>query len=136
MVLLNVGGVECCYGSIKILENVSLIVKEGDFVGIIGPNGSGKSTLLKSISRTLKPHKGTILLNDKDIYSLKSLDVAKQMAVVPQDNVVSFSFTALEVVLMGRSPHMSRFQLETESDMAIARKAMDLTNTWHLAKDS
>jgi iron complex transport system ATP-binding protein len=134
MVLLNVDGVECCYGSIKILEDVSLVVKEGDFVGIIGPNGSGKSTLLKSISRTLKPHKGTILLNDKDIYSLKSVDVAKQMAVVPQDNAVSFSFTALEVVLMGRSPHLSRFEMETESDMAIARKAMDLTNTWHLAE--
>ena len=133
MVLLNVDGVECCYGSIKILENVNLIVKEGDFVGIIGPNGSGKTTLLKSISRTLKPHKGTILLNDKDIYSLKSVDVAKQMAVVPQDNTISFSFTALEVVLMGRSPHLSRFQMETENDMAIARKAMDLTNTWHLA---
>ncbi|MGA3291182.1 MAG: ABC transporter ATP-binding protein [Candidatus Bathyarchaeia archaeon] len=133
MVLLNVDGVECCYGSIKILEDVSVLVKDSDFVGIIGPNGSGKSTLLKSISRTLKPHKGTILLNDKDVYSLKSADVAKQMAVVPQDNTVSFSFTALEVVLMGRSPHMSRFQLETESDMAIARKAMDLTNTWHLA---
>jgi iron complex transport system ATP-binding protein len=133
MVLLNIDGVECCYGSIKILENVNLLVKEGDFVGIIGPNGSGKSTLLKSISRTLKPHKGTILLNDKDIYSLKSADVARQMAVVPQDNTVSFSFTALEVVLMGRSPHMSRFQMETENDMAIARKAMDLTNTWHLA---
>ncbi len=112
---------------------MNILVKEGDFVGIIGPNGSGKSTLLKSISRTLKPHKGTILLNDKDIYSLKSVDVAKQMAVVPQDNAVSFSFTALEVVLMGRSPHLSRFQMETESDMAIARKAMDLTNTWHLA---
>ncbi len=55
------------------------------------------------------------------------------MAVVPQDNTISFSFTALEVVLMGRSPHLSRFQMETESDMAIARKAMDLTNTWHLA---
>ena len=133
MVLLNVDGVECRYGSIKILENVSLSVKEGDFVGIIGPNGSGKTTLLKSISRTLKPHKGTILLDDKDIYSLKSVDVAKQMAVVPQDNTISFSFTALEVVLMGRSPHLSRFQMETENDMAIARKAMDLTNTWHLA---
>jgi len=133
MVLLNVNGVECCYGSIKILENVNILVKEGDFVGIIGPNGSGKSTLLKSISRTLKPHKGTILLDNKDIYSIKSVDLAKQMAVVPQDNTISFSFTALEVVLMGRSPHMSRFQMETENDMAIARKAMYFTNTWHLA---
>jgi iron complex transport system ATP-binding protein len=133
MVLLNLNGVECRYGSTKILENVSLSVKAGDLVGILGPNGSGKTTLLKSISRTLKPYKGTILLNEKDIYSLKSIDVAKQMAVVPQDNTISFSFTALEVVLMGRNPHLARLQMETENDMAIARKAMDLTNTWYLA---
>ncbi len=55
------------------------------------------------------------------------------MAVVPQDNTISFSFTALEVVLMGRNPHLARFQMETENDMGIARKVMDLTNTWHLA---
>jgi len=133
MVSLNINGVECRYGSTKILEDVNISVKEGDLVGILGPNGSGKSTLLKSISRTLKPHKGAILLNEKDIYSLKSIDVAKQMAVVPQDNTISFTFTALEVVLMGRSPHLSRFQMETDKDMAIARKVMELTNTWNLA---
>jgi len=133
MVSLDVNGVECRYGSIKILENVSLSMKEGDLVGVLGPNGSGKTTLLRSVSRTLKPHKGVILLNEKDIYSLKSIDVAKQMGVVLQDNTISFTFTALEVVLMGRSPHLSRFQMETANDMAIARKAMDLTNTWHLA---
>jgi iron complex transport system ATP-binding protein len=133
MVTLNIDGVECRYGSIKILENVNLSVKAGDFVGILGPNGSGKSTLLKSISRTLKPFKGAIMLNDKDIYKLKNIEVAKQMAVVPQDNTISFSFTALEVVMMGRNPHMERFQMETEHDMDIARKVMNLTNTWHLA---
>ncbi len=133
MVSLNIDGVECRYGSIKILENVSLSVKAGDFVGILGPNGSGKTTLLRSISRTLKPYKGAIMLNDKDIYTLKNMEVAKQMAVVPQDNTISFSFTALEVVLMGRNPHMERFQMETEHDMAIARKVMNLTNTWNLA---
>ncbi len=97
MVSLNIDGVECRYGSIKILENVSISVKAGDFVGILGPNGSGKSTLLKSISRTLKPSKGAIILNDKDIYTLKNIEVAKQLAVVPQDNTISFSFTALRL---------------------------------------
>jgi iron complex transport system ATP-binding protein len=134
MVLLSVDGIECRYGSIKVLENVSLSVKEGDFVGILGPNGSGKTTLLKSISRTLKPHKGTILLNKADIYTLKGIDVAKQMAVVPQDGSVGFSFAALDVVLMGRNPHLNRFQMESQKDMAIARKAMNLTNTWCLAQ--
>jgi iron complex transport system ATP-binding protein len=134
LVLLNVDGVECRYGSIKVLENISLSVKEGDFVGILGPNGSGKTTLLKSISRSLKPRRGTILLNEADIYTLKGVEVARQMAVVPQDTTIGFSFAALDIVLMGRNPHMTRFQMEGEKDLAIARKAMKLTNTWHLSE--
>lgn len=134
MVLLNVDGVECRYGSATVLEGVSLSVKEGDFVGIIGPNGSGKTTLLKSISRVLKPHKGTILLDKDDIYSLPGSEVAKQLAVVPQDSAIGFSFLALDVVLMGRNPHMSRFQMESTKDLSIARRVMELTNTWHLAE--
>ena len=132
--LLNVDGVECRYGSVKVLDDVSLSVKGGDFVGILGPNGSGKTTLLKSISRILKPHKGAILLDEADIYSLKSVDVAKQLAVVPQDTSIGFNFAALDVVLMGRNPHMKRFQMESEKDMAVARKVMNLTNIWHLAE--
>jgi cobalamin transport system ATP-binding protein len=133
MVLLSIDGVECRYGSVKILENVSLNVKEGDFVGIIGPNGSGKTTLIKSISRTLKPYKGTIILDKTDIYNMKSVDLAKKMAIVPQESNIGFSFTALDIVLMGRNPHMKRFQMETEKDMIIVKKAMNRTNTWHLA---
>lgn len=134
LVLLNVDGVECRYGSVKVIEDVSFSVKEGDFVGILGPNGSGKTTLLKSISRILKPHKGTILLNEADIYTLKGIDVAKQLAVVPQDSNIGFSFAALDVVLMGRNPHMSRFQIESSKDMAIAKKVMTVTNTWQFAE--
>ncbi len=134
LVLLNIDGVECRYGSVKVLEDVSLSVKGGDFLGILGPNGSGKTTLLKSISRILKPQKGTILLNEADIYSLKSVDVAKQLAVVPQDTSIGFNFAALDIVLMGRNPHMKRFQMESEKDMAVARKVMKLTNIWHLAE--
>jgi iron complex transport system ATP-binding protein len=117
-----------------VLEDVSLSVKEGNFVGILGPNGSGKTTLLKSISRILKPNRGTILLNEADIYSLESIEVAKQMGVVPQDSNIGFNFAALDVVLMGRNPHMKRFQMESGKDMAIARKVMKLTNTWEFAE--
>lgn len=134
LVLLDIAGVECRYGSVKVLEDVSLSVHEGDFVGILGPNGSGKTTLIKSISRTLKPSVGTILLNEADIYSLKSVEVAKQLAVVPQDSSIGFSFAALDVVLMGRNPHMARFQMESSKDLAIAKKAMLMTNTWQFAE--
>jgi len=133
MVVLRVDGVDCYYGSVKVLENVHFSVRGGDFVGVLGPNGSGKTTLIRSISRTLKPRRGAILLDDVDVYALKSVEAARRMAVVPQDTAITFNFTALDIVLMGRNPHLGRFQMESERDIAIARKAMELTNTWHLA---
>ena len=103
------------------------------FFLVTGFLGSGKTTLLKSISRTLKPYKGTIILDKSDIYSLKSVDLAKQMAIVPQESNIGFSFSALDIVMMGRNPHMKRFQMESDTDLTIVRKAMNRTNTWHLA---
>ncbi len=134
MVKLAIGDIDCYYGSTKILENIEFAVKSGEFLGILGPNGSGKTTLLKSISRILEPKKGAILIDASNIYDMKTVDVAKQLAVVPQTTPVTFDFTALEVVLMGRNPHMARFAVESKEDLAIAKNSMQLTNTWHLAK--
>jgi iron complex transport system ATP-binding protein len=64
---------------------------------------------------------------------MKTREVAKRMAVVPQDSTVTFSFTVLQIVLMGRTPHLSRLQSESARDIAIARQAMEYTRTWHLA---
>jgi iron complex transport system ATP-binding protein len=134
MVDLAIEDIDCFYDSVKVLENVRFSVKTGTFLGILGPNGSGKTTLLKSISRVLKPKKGAILIDDTSIYKMKTAEVAKNMAVVPQDSSISFSFTALQIVLMGRAPHLSRLQTESLKDIDIARKAMEYTGTWHLAK--
>jgi iron complex transport system ATP-binding protein len=133
MVFLTIDGIDCSYGSTNVLKDVKFAVKSGQFLGILGPNGSGKTTLLKSISRVLKPKKGVILIDDKDIYGMKSLDVARKMAVVPQVTAVSFDFSALEVVLMGRNPHMARFKMESKKDLAIAKNSMELTGTWEFA---
>ncbi|MCS4540874.1 MAG: ABC transporter ATP-binding protein [Euryarchaeota archaeon] len=133
MVMLSINGIDCYYGSAKVLENIKFSIKSGDFLGVLGPNGSGKTTLLRSISRTLKPRVGTILLNEKDVYTLKSIEVAKSLAVVPQETAVAFAFTALDIVLMGRNPHLNRFEMENHKDLAIAKEAMELTNTWNLA---
>jgi iron complex transport system ATP-binding protein len=134
MVILKVCGVDCYYGSVKVLEGVSFSVNSGELVGLLGPNGSGKTTLLRAISRTLKPKVGTVLLNEADIFSMKSSDVAKNLAVVPQSSSLEFDFTALDLVLMGRHPHMRRFEREDQTDLEIAKEAMMLTNTWHLAE--
>ena len=133
MVVLTIDGVNCSYGSVDVLNDINFEVKSGNFLGILGPNGSGKTTLLKSISRVLKPKKGAILIDDKNIYNMKTIELARQMAVVPQTTDVSFDFTALEVVLMGRNPHMTRFQTESKEDIDIAKKAMEITRTWDFA---
>jgi iron complex transport system ATP-binding protein len=133
MVTLNVNGVECRYGSIKVLSDVNIEVKPGNFLGILGPNGSGKTTLLKSISRVLKPYGGSILIDKEDIYTIKPKQLAQKMAVVPQFSNVGFNFSAMDVVLMGRNPHLGDFQMENANDVTIARRAMELTNTWSLA---
>ncbi len=130
--MLNAKNIETFYGDEKILDSVCLSVKKG-FTGIIGPNGSGKTTLLKSVSRVLEPASGVVLLDGKDIYKMRAKDAAKDMAVVPQDTSVKFDFTVKEVVLMGRNPHLGRFEIEGARDMEIAEDAMKLTNTLHLA---
>ncbi len=131
---LRINNIACRYESIPVLEDIELSASGGDFIGIIGPNASGKSTLIRSISRTLRPYMGTVLLDGKDVYATPSKEVAKKLAVVPQESMITFAFTALEIVLMGRTPHLGRFDSESDNDVAVARKAMELTNTWHLSE--
>ncbi|MDH5364323.1 MAG: ABC transporter ATP-binding protein, partial [Dehalococcoidia bacterium] len=133
MVTLRISGIDCHYGSIKALDNVTFSSREGEFAGILGPNGSGKTTLLKAISRTLKPRVGTVFLGDINIYDMKIKEVAKNLAVVPQEAIATFDFTALDVVLMGRNPYIDRFRMESREDIAIAKRVMELTNTWDFA---
>ncbi|NHV96669.1 MAG: ABC transporter ATP-binding protein [Thaumarchaeota archaeon] len=134
MVTLDICGVECYYGSVKVLENVRFTIGSGELVGLLGPNGSGKTTLLKAISGALRPKAGAVYLNEAEIFGMKSREVARNIAVVPQNTDVNFDFTALDIVLMGRHPHLSRFKLESEKDLTVAKNAMKLTNTWHLAE--
>ena len=133
-VTLRINNIACRYDAANVLENIDFSAKGGDFIGVVGPNASGKSTLLKSISKVLKPHTGVVLLNERDVHTLKSAEIAKNLAVVPQESVISFTFTALEVVLMGRTPHLNRFEMESTQDLIIAQKSMELTNTWYLAE--
>jgi len=108
-------------------------VDKGEFFGVIGPNGSGKTTLLRCISGVLKPRSGGVRVNGLNVYTLGEGEIAKNIAVVPQASAINFSFTALEIVMMGRNPHISRFRMENERDYKIAENAMELTNTKHLA---
>jgi len=132
MNILEIYNLVCRYDDLAAVKNVSFKVKSGEFVGIIGPNGSGKSTILRSIARVVKPVSGHITLGGTDIFGLGTKELARQIAVVPEDTTVSFSFTVLDIVMMGRAPHLGRFELEKEKDITIARRAMKMTDTLSL----
>jgi len=125
--MIEIKNLNFSYGTKRILKEVSFKINLGEFVGIIGPNGSGKTTLLKNICRFLKPEQGVILIEGQEIYKPKKL--AQKLAVVSENGPVNFDFTALEIVLMGRTPFLSRFQQEGKEDIAIAKKAMVATDT-------
>lgn len=131
---LEVEDIDVRYGSAKVLERINFSAAKGEFVGVIGPNGSGKTTLLRSISRVLKPEVGAVYLDRNEIYSMRGREVARNIAVVSQETEIGFEFTALEIVLMGRNPHLRRLQMESGKDFEIARNAMKTTNTLHLAE--
>jgi ABC-type cobalamin/Fe3+-siderophores transport system ATPase subunit len=112
-----------------VLDDVSLTVPRGTIVGLLGPNGSGKTTMLRLLSGTLKPGRGQVTLDGVPIGSRPRRDLARRIAVVPQETHSAFDFTALEIVLMGRYPHLGAFELEGAADLAIARDALAATGT-------
>ena len=110
-----------------LLDGVTMHADRGQLVGLIGPNGAGKSTLLRTISGILKNRDGSVQLDGTDIRDLSTREVATTLALVPQIAPYTYGFTSIELVLMGRYPHLGRFQIEGREDDRIAREAMRLT---------
>ena len=110
-----------------LLDGVTLHADRGQLVGLIGPNGAGKSTLLRAISGILGYRDGAVRLDGADIKSLSSKAIAAGLALVPQIAPYTHGFTCIELVLMGRYPHLGRFQIEGKEDDRISRDAMRLT---------
>ena len=113
----------------RVVDEVSLSIAPGDLTGILGPNGSGKTTLLKMLAGTLTPSAGAIAFDGRPLRDWKRRDLARRIALVPQDTHAPFDFTVLDIVLMGRFPHLGTFALEGPADLAIARQALAATGT-------
>lgn len=128
--LLNMESVKVAYGDHVVLENFSMNIKQGEFVGIIGPNGTGKSTLIKVITKILEAKEGMVFLNGKDNNTLTRRERAKLVSVVPQEFTVDFDFNAFDIVMMGRNPHQYGKNKNPVKDHEIVHEAMTMTNTW------
>lgn len=127
--LLRAEGVVFGYHRTPVLRDVSTTIPAGGFVGILGPNGSGKTTLLRVLAGTVQPTRGRVLLDGREVGSFPRRTLARRMAVVPQETHLAFDYTVLEVVMMGRYPHLGTFEMEGPKDFAIAREALDATGT-------
>lgn len=111
----------------NVVDDVSLEVRRGEIVAILGPNGSGKTTLLKLLTGSLKPSRGRITLDDQPYSARTRRLLARRIGVVPQETSLAFDYTVLEMVLMGRYPHLGTFEIEGPDDLAAARAALEST---------
>ncbi|OGN97414.1 MAG: iron ABC transporter, partial [Chloroflexi bacterium RBG_13_51_18] len=116
-----------------VMEDITFKALPGELLGLIGPNGSGKSTIIKALCHVIRPRSGRVLVGGKDVETIKRQDLACMVGVVPQLPLLPSTFTAFEIVLMGRNPHLGLFQAESRRDFEIARQAMVETGTTKLA---
>jgi len=131
--MLRLHDISAGYAGRTVLENIEVGIGAGEFVGLIGPNGSGKTTLLRVINGVLNARQGEVRLQGRNVRAMSRRDVARIVAHLVQDHAPTLPFPVREVVLMGRSPHLPRFGRETEHDVAVAQRAMDLAHVSHLA---
>ncbi|MBW2149576.1 MAG: ABC transporter ATP-binding protein [Deltaproteobacteria bacterium] len=121
------------YGRQEVLRGIHCTIEGGEFLGIIGPNGSGKTTFLKILNGELLPNRGEVLLDGESVPRMSRRQIAQKVAVVPQVKELAFRFTVLEMVMMGRSPHLGLLEFERRRDMETVQWAMEMTNISHLA---
>jgi len=116
-----------------VLNGISVAVRKSELLAILGPNGSGKSTLVQILAGLLRPERGTVKLNGRLMAQYRRNELARLIAYVAQDVAVHFPMTVMEFVLQGRFAHVNGFGFEKPSDIAIAEKALQLTDTLQLA---
>jgi iron complex transport system ATP-binding protein len=114
-----------------VVKSASLAVRPGMVTGIIGPNGSGKTTLLRLLAGILRPSAGTVRVDGAPIQSLSRKEIARRIAMVPQNSGNGSHLTALEFALQGRTPHLPRFGFESARDAEIAEAALEMTRLSH-----
>jgi len=120
-------------GAPLVVDGVTVRLDDGALAGILGPNGSGKTTLLRLLSGTRRPTSGRVLVRDRPLGQLSRREAARHIAVVPQETELAFEYRAIEIVLMGRHPHLGVFTVEGPDDVRIAQDALAATGTSDLA---
>jgi iron complex transport system ATP-binding protein len=129
---IRVKNLKWIYTEQEVLCGITTSLKKGSFTSVIGPNGSGKTTFLRILTQWLKPNPKTVFINGKDIRNYSHKELAKVVAFVKQDWGTDLSFSVFDAVLMGRYPHIGRFQAISRQDRMVAHEALEMTHTWEL----
>lgn len=127
MIILRAENLHYSRNGRELLTDVSLVLEPGTLTVLAGPNGAGKSTLLRVLCGDTRPDRGSVQLNGRDLHAWPPAELARRRAVMPQETVLSFAFTAEEVVRMGRHPVTGG--AGSRADDAVVRESMQATET-------
>lgn len=127
-------GLQVGYGDHPIIDDLDISIADGKVTTIVGPNGCGKSTLLRSLVRLLKPTAGQVLLDGRDIATLRTREVAKILGLLPQNPVAPEGLTVVDLVSRGRHPHQSWYRQWSPEDEVAVAQALELTDCTDLAE--
>jgi ABC-type cobalamin/Fe3+-siderophores transport system ATPase subunit len=131
--ILELKGISCGYGRRTVLHDVNLAVERGENLCLLGPNGVGKTTLFRTILGAIQPQQGTVLVDGHDSRELSRRERARLMAYMPQAHATPFPFRAFDVVLTGRTAHISLTSAPSRHDKDVAWEALARMDIAHLA---
>ncbi|EMG29097.1 hypothetical protein X560_1437 [Listeria fleischmannii 1991] len=119
---------QIAYDKRIIVDSLNISIPQGKITALVGANGSGKSTILKTMSRLLKPSKGHVILDGKKIHQVSTKQIAKELAILPQNPTAPGGLTVMELIAYGRSPHQSGFKVGNKEDQDMINWALKMTN--------
>ena len=131
---LTANGVSYAVQDRPLVRKVTLELCAGEVLTVVGPNGAGKSTLCGLLAGDLRPTEGTVEVRGHMVRATNPATLARELSMLNQHTPIRFPFTAREVVMMGRYPHIPRWKSPREDDLTIADEAMDSTQVMHLVK--
>lgn len=127
MASLYTQNLDISYSDRMIVEDLNLSIPDGKITALVGANGSGKSTILKAMARIMRPNGGTIFLDGKSIHSQSTKEIAKQLAILPQNPVAPDGLTVSELISYGRFPHQKGFGSLRKEDKDVIQWAIEAT---------
>lgn len=130
--IITIKDLSCGYQDKIVLNSLNMCVNRGDIIGIAGPNGAGKTTLIRAITKNIHLSKGSILISGRDIDTISARELAKIIAVVPQETLPSFRIIVREMIGMGRTPYIGRFGFLSFIDDQKIDEVSQLTGIHHL----